>query len=349
MGEAKGHLIKLYAAIFSAVAAAVLSSAGLAMTAPAPGLHVQQCALGTYCYEGQWSDLGAPYGRLSHPVSLDTDAGRNVYIADDGNDRVLKVSPGGAVLWSYGDDRQAGVERLQNPTGVAVSNDGQSVYVTDSDNCRIVVLSAANGGLLQMWGEPGAEDGNFFFPNDVEMDGAGNLYVADSLNDRVQKFTADGRFIDKWGRRGVGNGHFHWPMGLTAGTDGDIYVSDTFNHRIQRFTAAGQYVAQWGERGAANGQFESPVGIATGQGGTLFVADMENDRVQKFTAAGRFLTKWGREGRRNGQFSSPMGVTVSSSSRAYVADSGNDRIQWFRFGVKPKPAGENSSFQFIFN
>jgi tripartite motif-containing protein 71 len=72
-------------------------------------------------------------------------------------------------------------------------------------------------------------------PDDVAVDSSGNLYVVDSSNYRIQKFTADGTFITKWGSRGSGNGEFSGPNGIALDSSDYVYVADPCNRRIQVF------------------------------------------------------------------------------------------------------------------
>ena len=97
--------------------------------------------------------------------------------------------------------------------------------------------------LLQPW--------YFSNPEGVALDHAGNIYVADTGNNRIQKFTADGFLITTWGTQGSGNSQFKNPSGVAVDAAGNIYVADTDNYRVQKFNANGEYLTQWGELGMA--------------------------------------------------------------------------------------------------
>jgi tripartite motif-containing protein 71 len=84
-------------------------------------------------------------------------------------------------------------------------------------------------------GGPGSGDGQFISPGGVAADGSGNVYVADSGNDRIQRFDASGTFLTTWGSAGSGNGQFHFPEGVATDGSGNLYVADSTNHRIQKF------------------------------------------------------------------------------------------------------------------
>jgi len=106
--------------------------------------------------------------------------------------------------------------------------------------------------------------------------------VADSRNDRIQKFTSNGNFLTKWGSFGTGDGQLHFPRGLAVDNSGNVYVADTQNFRIQKFTSNGGFLTKWGSQGTGNGQFNFPYGLAVDNSGNVYVADPGNWRIQKF-------------------------------------------------------------------
>lgn len=87
-----------------------------------------------------------------------------------------------------------------------------------------------------MWGSSGNSNGEFNGPVGVSVDSTGNVYAADSRNNRIQKFDSDGNFITKWGSLGSGDGEFSGPDGIAVDTLGNVYVSDFWNDRIQVFS-----------------------------------------------------------------------------------------------------------------
>ena len=162
-------------------------------------------------------------------------------------------------------------------------------------------------------------------PRGVAVDGSGNVYVADTDNDRIQKFTSDGVLVTQWGTSGSGDGQFLGPHGVAVDGSGNVYVADYANRRVQKFTSAGVFVTKWG----GTFQFGNPYGVAVDGSGNVYVTDSSNHRVQKFTSAGVFVTKWGTGGSGDGQFNQPLGVAVDGSGNVYVADYNNHRIQKF--------------------
>ena len=109
----------------------------------------------------------------------------------------------------------------------------------------------------------GTNDGRFQYPNGVTTDASGNVYVADSDNNRIQKFDSSGTFLAKWGTYGSADGEFDSPQGITTDSSGNVYVADSSNHRIQKFTSYGTFLTKWGTPGSADGEFSYPRGITT--------------------------------------------------------------------------------------
>src|SRR2546422_675669 len=116
---------------------------------------------------------------------------------------------------------------------------------------------------LGQWGSLGSGDGQFNGPHGVATDAAGNVYVADHNNHRIQKFTNTGTYLTQWGSLGGGNGQFTDPTGVETDAAGNVYVGDLSSHRIQKFTGTGAYLTQWGSSGSGDGQFKVPAGLAT--------------------------------------------------------------------------------------
>ena len=175
-------------------------------------------------------------------------------------------------------------------------------------------------------------DGTFSAPSRAATDASNNVYVTDSGNSRVQKFSSTGTFLSKFGTLGTGNGQFlvGSALGIAVDSAGNIYVVDKLSNRVQKFNSAGVFVSTWGSLGTANGQFNAPTGIAVDpSSGNVYVADTGNNRIQKFTSSGAYVTQWGSAGVGDGNFASPSGVAVDSTGDVYVADSGNSRIQKF--------------------
>ena len=165
-------------------------------------------------------------------------------------------------------------------------------------------------------------------PSDVAVDASGNIYIADTYNDHIQKLNSDGILLTKWGSTGTGDGQFWGPHGVAVDASGNIYVAD-LQPPIQKFDANGNFLLKWGTFGTGDGQFWGSHGLAVDASGNVYVTETGNNRIQKFDANGVFVTKWGASGTGDGQFESPQGIAVDGSDNVYVADTNNCRIQKF--------------------
>ncbi|NLA32272.1 MAG: DUF3344 domain-containing protein, partial [Methanomicrobiales archaeon] len=180
------------------------------------------------------------------------------------------------------------------------------------------------------WGmEAYTEDGDFDTPSGIAVDAIGNIYVADRLNWRIQKFDGAGNFLTKWGSPGSEDGEFQQPAGVTVDTTGNVYVVDEFNYRIQKFDSNGNFLTKWGSQGSGDGEFQRPEGITTDTAGDIYVVDASNCRIQKFDDSGNFLMAWGSQGSGEGEFRYPTDVAVDAAGNVYVTDRTNYCIQKF--------------------
>ena len=253
---------------------------------------------------------------------------------------------------------------FSNPRGVAVDSAGH-VWVVDSSSDRVEKFTGA-GGYLSQIGCPagacssGSGPGQFNVPWVVAVDSAGNVYVTDYYNNRVEEFTTAGAYITAWGcatagtgcTAGFGPGEFNVPFGIAVDSARNVYVTDLGNNRVEKFTTAGTYITAWGCTNAATqactagsgpGQFNVPRGVAVDSAGNVYVADGNNNRVQKFTSMGTYISQLGcasgacSSGTGNGQFISPYGVAIDSSGNLYVVDGGNNRVELFGDSTLPVP------------
>ncbi|GAG84246.1 unnamed protein product, partial [marine sediment metagenome] len=115
-------------------------------------------------------------------------------------------------------------------------------------------------------------------------DNAGNVYVSEWNDHRIQKFDSDGTFITKWGSYGGADGEFYQPYGVAVDNAGNVYVAEKYNHRIQKFDSNGVFITKWGGFGSEEGQFNQPYGVAVANTGHVYVVDTYNNRIQKFYA-----------------------------------------------------------------
>jgi streptogramin lyase len=177
------------------------------------------------------------------------------------------------------------------------------------------------------WGSYGAENGQFYSPKGLTVDGHGDVYVADDFNDRIQKFTTNGGFVTKWGAgHGSADGQFIGPYDVVVGPlNSFVNVADHGNHRVQAFGQNGSFMLKWGGWPAMN----APSSLAVDQYGNVYVLNTGKNEVQKFGSGGNSITKWGSSGGGDAQFYVPYGIAVDKDGYVYVADTGNQRIQKF--------------------
>ena len=185
------------------------------------------------------------------------------------------------------------LNRLADMTGKSKS---MALCISLSTVGIIIAMGAANNADLFMLGEAFAAV-QFDKPQGVAVGSAGNVYVVDEANDRVQKFTKTGTFIRAWGTHGTGNGQFDEPKDVTLDSSGYVYVTDYGNNRVQKFKNDGTFIRKWGSIGTANGQFNGPLGIGVDLNtNNVYVADEGNNRIQEFTNVGNFIRTWGSLG-----------------------------------------------------
>jgi hypothetical protein len=190
-------------------------------------------------------------------------------------------------------------------------------------------------------GEAGSAPGEFRQPAGLFVDAGGNLWVADGLNNRVQKFDANGNFVAQIGSAGAAPGGLDEPWSAAVGPDGSVYVADTWRHRIQQFTADLTLVRTWGEPGVSEDDpliLFGPRDIAVAADGSLWVTDTGNNRLLHFTAGGQPIETIRGPG--SGSFSEPVGVALTASGEILVADAWSGRILRFDAGPEHAFAGE---------
>jgi predicted membrane-bound mannosyltransferase/DNA-binding beta-propeller fold protein YncE len=229
--------------------------------------------------------------------------------------------------------------QFQNPRDLALAPDG-TIYVADTFNNRIQHL-AADGSVLQVWGsfadisKGEAPGGTFYEPWGIAVGADGSVYVADTWNHRIQKFTADGKFVNMWGFFGQAETPFAiWgPRDIAIDSIGNIFVTDTGNKRIVIYDENGNYVNQFGSAGLQPGQFDEPVGIAIGPDGAVYIADTWNQRIQVMVADvdGNYLPlnnwevfAWYGQSLDNKPF-----LAVDSTGNLYTTDPEGQRVLHF--------------------
>jgi predicted membrane-bound mannosyltransferase/sugar lactone lactonase YvrE len=228
------------------------------------------------------------------------------------------------------------------PRGVAVAPDG-SQYVADSRNNRIQHLSV-DGKVLQTWGTfadvakgaAQAPGGTFNEPWGIAVAKDGSVYVTDTWNHRVQKFSADGKFLTMWGYFGQAEkpDALWGPRGIAVDAQGRVFVVDTGNKRVVIFGPNGESVSSFGSAGIDPGQFDEQVGVAFDSQGRVYITDTWNQRVQVFQpdATGTAFTplrQWDISGWFGQSLDNKPFIAVDATGNVYVTDPESGRVLQF--------------------
>ncbi|MEK6256128.1 MAG: TIGR03663 family protein, partial [Chloroflexota bacterium] len=263
----------------------------------------------------------------------------SIYVADTFNHRIQHISLNGELINEWGlhsyvvtDDPPTQIT-FNEPWGIAVSPDGEFVYVADTWNNRVQKFSAA-GEYITEWGEfaQGLTDFGFWGPRDVAVDGDGNVYVSDTGNKRVGVYTADGEFISSIGGFGLDLGQFDEPVGLAIDRDnGLLYVADTWNQRVQVIQINGngtfQAIKAWDIAGWDGQAIENKPYIAVANG-QVFITDPEIGRVIVFDTDGNYLKSWTVF---NPELGSGLinGIAVDAKGGVWVVDGHNHVLYYY--------------------
>ncbi|MDX2169814.1 MAG: 6-bladed beta-propeller [Deltaproteobacteria bacterium] len=274
-------------------------------------------------FQGQWGSEGFGPGEFALPVDIAFDADGYAYVVDLGNNRVQKFDASFAHVLDIGTSGPD-AERLDAPTAIAIGAD-QRLYVSDLGNT--IKVYATDGGFVGAAGETGSGPGQFNFPRDVAFDAGGNLYVADTDNDRLQKLDADLQPL--WTLVDGLLGRFVAPVAIATSALQGIVVSDTVGDqaRIAFFRPNGEpdgdlRIASGGNPGPHAGS-----GLAIAPNGGFYLADSTNQSIAKFSADRRLIRFFGTPGSGPGQFTDPRGIAVDAIGNLFVVDAGNHRVQ----------------------
>jgi hypothetical protein len=294
-------------------------------------------------YEAGYSGDGGPAtsAQLNNPWGVALDAAGSIYIADAGNHRVRKVAVDGTISTIAGDgtsgssgDVGPALSARFDPQSVAVDAAG-NVYIVDMDNVRLrrvaadgTITTAAGGGNGDSGDGGPATNARLSNPWGLALDGAGNLYIADSYNNRVRKVAADGTIVTVAGNGTAGNSgdggpaanaQLGIPKGVALDSAGNLYIADLDNSRIRKVGVDGNI--------ATLAAFDHPDSVAVDVGGNLYVADTSSCTVRKVAAGGTISTLVGNTDPKysamGGSASTcPNAATVDAAGNLYFADGG---------------------------
>ncbi len=326
----------------------------------------------TFAGTGQFGFSGdggpATAARLNSPRGLAFDAAGNLYIADTSNRWIRKVDTMGNITIfagtrssrSSGDGGPATEAAIGLPVDVAVDGSG-NVYITDSQNDRIrkvdssgTITTFAGTGTAGFSGDGGpADEAEINDPEGVAVDGSGNVYIADTLNNRIRKVDSSGVITTfagtgSYGFSGDGGqataARLRRPEDVAVDGSGNIYIADSSSHRVRKVDSAGVITtfAGTGQRGirgdggpATSANIQQPVAIALDGSGNLYIADLHNDRIRKVDSSGIITTvalgdhTFGGDGGRatSALLNRPYDVALDGSGNVYIADTFNERIR----------------------
>lgn len=178
-------------------------------------------------------------------------------------------------------------EGLADPVGLAIDTQNRFLYVVDTQQDQVIVFDADTLKLLRRIGTGGKNHwlttpGDFGAPSNVAVDKEGNVYVTDTMNNRVEIFDPDGNFISLFGQHGDGPGYLARPKGIAIDGDGHIWIADSFQDRVQVFNREGQLLTYLGGHGHYPGQFEALIGIAIDKKNRVFTTEQYPGRLQMF-------------------------------------------------------------------
>ena len=301
--------------------------------------------------------------RFSSPNGVTVDGAGNVYVADTNNSTIRKITPAGVVTTLAGlagsigtTDGTGSAARFYSPFGLTADAAG-NVYVADT--YAYTIRKVTPGGVVTTFAgtanSSGSVDGTgsaarFYFPTSVTIDGAGNLYVADTFNSTIRKITSGGVVTTLAGTAlasGSADGtgaaaRFNYPYGLAVDGSGNVWVADTTNNTIRKITAGGvvtTFAGSAGSTGPADGtgaaaRFYAPAGVAVDGTGNLYVSDTTNDTIRKISPAAAVTTLAGAAVYNSAdgvggaaRFTFPYDVAVDGAGNVYVADAGNATIR----------------------
>ncbi len=308
---------------------------------------------------------------LNGPRGAAADASGNVYIADASNHRVRRVDAstgnistfaGTGTAGNTGDGAAAASATLDSPQAVAVDSSG-NVYIADMGNNRIRRVDASTGNIAAFAGTgtsgntgdgAAAASATLNSPRGVAVDSSGNVYIADTGNDRIRRVDASTGNIAAFAGTGTlgdtGDGGaataatFSSPTDVALDSSGNVYITDTLNSRIRKVDSTGNISAFAGEGSAGNrgdggpataARLFNPYGAAADSSGNVYIADTSNHRIRRVDRSGNISTIAGIGGGFSGDgglaasatLNLPFGVAVDASNNLYVVDSGNHRVR----------------------
>jgi hypothetical protein len=307
-------------------------------------------------YISQFGTVGTTGGQFNHPFGSGVDSNGNLFVVDQGNNRVQKFSRNGNFLLAFGWD--------------VITGGGTSYEVcTVAANCKS--------------GSQGTQPGQLYIPRGLAVDSSGNVYVADAGSSKIQKFNGSDGTVNSLviGSAITNYGNLSAPSGVYVASNGDIYIADTNNYKMVKTSSSGTFISSFGsidifapqsysgygpygvvvnngtsdiyitspgypysgklKRFAQNyselgsdTNLGGPNNLAIDSSGYIYLADTPANSIRIYKPDLTLITSVGSAGSGNGQFSSPTSVSVDSAGYVYVSDYGNNRVQKFQINYQ---------------
>jgi len=329
------------------------------------------------------ASLNLPNVNVSNAAdSVVVDVSGDLFIVDTNNSRIREVSPSGIITTVAGngccgysgDGQLATSAALTYPQGVAVDSSG-NIYIADTGNnvvrkvstSGIITTIAGRFGQVGFFGDGGPAVASLLYaPAGVAVDGSGNLFIADTVNNVIRKITASTGNISTvagtttQGFAGDGAAatmaELYLPTGVFVDASGNLFIADRGNNRIRKVSTGGTITTVAGNgTGVSSGDggtataagLPSPTSIALDASGDIFVAVPLNSRIREVSAGGTITTVAG-EGvagffgdggaPTNALLNHPAGVAVDASGDIFIADTGNNRVREVSASSAPPPS-----------
>jgi tripartite motif-containing protein 71 len=250
--------------------------------------------------KGEWlrSTGSSGYGKLITPWGVAVDAGNNAWVADTGNNRIVEFNEKGEFILTFG------------------TNVNKTKVEAGATEAEKNLCTAASGNVCQ-GATAGSLAGQLKSPCGIALTAGGNVWVADTGNNRIEKFGPNGNLINTVSSEGFEPGKLKTPTAITVAPDNSIWVADAGNNRIEQWNSSLAFVRAVGTKGTGPEQFLYPSGIEADSTGALWVSDIANGSVQEFDEFGTFIQKFNDA---PGSAGSPRGLAIDAKGSIWVAD-----------------------------